>query len=344
MAAQPSDVLRQIELQEPAILRAFLEEVRQLTDDARVAQIEALIAAGQLAEITRVIGLQTATFSLMLEAVRTTFARGGSYEAAQVPAMRRPDGSRFRLRFDMRNVRAESWLSEHSSRLVSEIVQDQRDAIRIVVSEGTRLGRNPRQTALDIVGRVDATGRRTGGVIGLTSQQTQYVANARAQLLSGDVEQMRAYLERARRDRHFDGIVRRAIAAEKPVAAADVDRIVGRYADRLLKLRGDTIARTEALTAFSAARHEAYQQAIDLGVKPENVISTWRTAGDGRVRDTHRAMSGQRRPWGQPFVSPSGAQMMFPGDTSLGAGASEIVACRCVKVVRIDHIAEALGG
>jgi hypothetical protein len=30
-----------------------------------------------------------------------------------------------------------------------------------------------------------------------------------------------------------------------------------------------------------------------------------------------------------PFMSPSGAMMRFPGDTSMGAGAGEIINCRC---------------
>lgn len=340
MAASPKDILRQIELQEPAIVRAFLESVREIVGDAKVAQIEALIASGQFAQIAVVLGVNAAAFSTMLEAVRTAYVRGGVYETGQVSR-----GGTFRLRFDVRNARAEAWLRDHSSRLVTEIVEDQRQAIQLAAAEGTRTGRNPRQTALDIVGRISPqTGRRSGGIVGLTSQQAQYVANARAQLLSGDPEQMRAYLQRGRRDARFDGLVRRAIAASKPVAVADVDRIMARYADRLLLLRGETIARTEALSAFSAGREETYAQAIDQGIRAENVTKTWRTAADGRVRDAHAAMRGQKRAFGEPFRSPTGALLMHPGDSSLGAGGSDLANCRCVHVIRIDQIAEALGG
>lgn len=54
----------------------------------------------------------------------------------------------------------------------------------------------------------------------------------------------------------------------------------------------------------------------------------WRTFGDSRVRNTHRAASGQTVPINEPFII-GGSRLMFPCDTSLGADASEVVNCRC---------------
>jgi hypothetical protein len=94
---------------------------------------------------------------------------------------------------------------------------------------------------------------------------------------------------------------------------------------------------------MNGAREESYRQAIDAGdLSPENVTGTWGATGDRRTRDTHQEMNGQNRKFGTPFVSPSGARLMYPGDTSLGAGPEEIVNCRCTKIFRIDMIAETL--
>lgn len=345
MAATASEVRREIVLLEPAIALEFLKSIQQVIDESSVSRIEQLIAQGRIEQIATVLGVNAAALTVMLESVRTAYVGGGKFESGKVPKLRRADGGTFRIRFDIRNVRAETWLREHSSSLVTAIVEDQREAIRLTVTEGTRIGRNPRATALDIIGRVSReTGRRTGGIVGLTSQQARFVAKAREQLLSGIPEQMREYFTRQRRDRRFDGIVNRAIAEGRQVAPADVEKIVGRYADRLLLLRGETIARTEAIAAFNAARDETYRQAIDLGVKPENITKTWRTAGDGRVRDAHRSIGGQRRTFGDPYRSPTGALLMHPGDTSLGAGAEDVINCRCISSVRIDQLAEALRG
>jgi hypothetical protein len=38
---------------------------------------------------------------------------------------------------------------------------------------------------------------------------------------------------------------------------------------------------------------------------------------------------GKGLPLEEPFESPTGAKLLFPGDSSLGAGAAEIVHCRC---------------
>lgn len=345
MSATPRDILRQIERQEPAIVAAFLAYVAGVVSEARVRTIELLIQQGRVDAIAAVLGITPAALSALTEAIRSAFVNGGQFGVDDLPRLRSPAGGALRVRFDVRNPRAEAWLRNHSSTLVTAIIEDQRIAIRAAVTQGTMLGRNPRATALDIVGRMSPqTGRRTGGIVGLTSQQAGFVASARAQLLSGDPAQMRAYLTRQRRDARFDATVRRAAAAAQPLPVAEVDRIVGRYADRLLALRGETIARTESLAAFNEARDEAFQQAIDTGaVRPEAAVKIWRTAADGRVRDAHSAMAGQRVRFDQPFRSPTGAQLMHPGDTSRGAGASDIANCRCISMNRIDHLGVALG-
>lgn len=335
-------LVAELEKLEPGVARAYLSEVRRLVDAASIGQVESLISAGNIAGVIAALQFSEADLSQLLESIRGVYVAGGTIEAG---SLRPPRGlGRAAIRFDVRNTRAETWLRNESSRLVVDISAGQREGIRAAVTRGTEIGRNPRQTALDIVGRVSRqTGRRTGGIVGLSGPQAQYVVNARAQLLSGDPNQMAEYFTRVRRDRRFDRIVQRAIDTGKPVAAADVDRITGRYADRLLALRGEAIARTESLSAFSAARDEVYEQGIEQGLfRRESVDSAWSTSGSANTRDTHAAMDGQRQKQGDPFRSPSGAMLMFPGDTSLGAGAAEIINCRCMLQKRVDWIGEAI--
>lgn len=207
---------------------------------------------------------------------------------------------------------------------------------RNVIETGLEAGQNPRAVALDIVGKFNrATGKREGGFIGLNSQQAGYVTNARNELRNLDA----GYFDRTKRDKRFDGLVRRAIKDGKPLSVADVERITGRYSDRLLKLRGDNIARTEGITALRAGRHEGYAQLIESGkVAPDRVTVVWDSTGpDGRTRSDHLAMEGQTVKFGKPFIAPDGSQMHFPGDISLGASGDQTINCRCLAAYRIKR-------
>lgn len=58
---------------------------------------------------------------------------------------------------------------------------------------------------------------------------------------------------------------------------------------------------------------------------------TWLSERDDRVRPTHITADGQRVPVDEPFWV-GGYRMMYPTDSSLGAGPEEIVNCRCVEI------------
>lgn len=337
MAATTEDILREMDAQKPKIALAFLEAIRRMIASARLAALEALIAEGRIDSAPAMFRIGSAALSPLIEAIRDALKAGGEFAAQTI----KKPGVGSVIQFDMRNTFVENWVRQYSGELVTDVTVDQQAAIRLAIRAGIEAGRNPRSIALDLIGRLDkTTGNRVGGIVGLTEQQTQFVINARLEL-----EKLSAnYFSRAARDKRFDSIVRKAIESGKPLSSADIDRIVSRYADGLLQVRGETIASTEALGAFSAGRDLAMQQAIADGtISARNVTATWDTAHDNKVRETHHEMQGQTIEYGGAFVSPSGARLRYPGDTSLGAPASEVIRCRCVKKYRVDWLKQGLG-
>lgn len=323
--------LKELDRLEGPIRDAFLEYVRQVVGFATISEVEARLRDNSLDGIIEALGINEAALSDTTEAIRAAFVTGGKFEAPEA-----------RVVFNVRSTGAEQWIRNHSSEFVTRITASQRDAIQVVLEDGIRLGRGPRQTALDIVGRVGAGGRRSGGIVGLTEQQARFVGNAREQLLSGDSSRLREYLTRTRRDARFDGIVKRAIDSGKPIPSADVDRIVSRYSDRLLQTRGNTIARTESIAALNAGRDQAAQQAVEEGkISADLMTNTWIHSSIRNPRDFHIAMNNQKRQQGQPFLSPTGALLMHPGDTSLGAGAEDVANCGCYMRKEYDFIGAA---
>ena len=170
--------------------------------------------------------------------------------------------------------------------------------------------------------------------IGLTERQRQAVANYRRGLEMGDT----AVLNRDLRDRRFDASVQRMLDDDEPLGAERISRMVAQYRNRYLQYRAEVIARTETLRVANQAQVEALTQVLEQVELPAGaVLRTWRATQDARTRDTHAAMDGQEvRGLTEAFESPSGARLMFPGDTSLGADASEVIQCRCVVTNEVD--------
>lgn len=332
-----AEILRAIEALEPGMQKAYLESIRAAVDAAVIAEVERLIAEDDEQGLVALLSL--GALAVFAEAMRGAFLAGGRFEmvAIVLPApLRREIG---RKEFDPSTDEAQARITQQVQQVRQVSADGVRDAIRAVMGSRRTIGgpqRTARQAALDLVGRTSAqTGRRTGGVLGLPGNMAQYVVNARQQLLSGDPEEMRKYFGRTRRDRRFDGIVRRAMEAGKPVAAADVDKIAGRYSDRLLKTHVEMLTKTAAAESFNAGRDQAWEQLVSQGLDRSKIEKEWRDRADEKVRNSHRHMRGQTVILGQAFRTNSGALLRYPGDSSLGAGYDETANCRCYIIYHL---------
>ena len=315
---------------------AFLAAVADIANRAELGRIVERLERGDIAGAIDAVHLDPAAYRALETALTGAFGAGGSATVSGMPVLRDPSGGNVVIRFDVRAPRAEAYLREHSAQLVTRIIDDQRQAIRSVLETGMIEGRNPRTTALDIIGRTSrATNSRTGGIIGLSGPQAQAVDKARSALTSGDPTAMREYLSLTRRDRRFDATVRKAIGEGKALPVDVVQRIMGRYSDRLLALRGETIARTETLGALARSKEEAFRQAIDTGaVQATQVKKVWQATKDERTRDSHRHVDGERVSLDGVFSN----GLRYPHEA--GAPASEVVNCRCTY----DHVIDFLAG
>jgi hypothetical protein len=316
----PADRIREaLAKQERSIRRAFEQAIRERRESINLVALAQAIEGRDIGRAIEIAGLTRGDMFPLDQAMRTAYFEGASTIPAAAPAFAA------RIALDGNAPRAVEWASNHVGRLITDIIEDNRTAIRGIITGQLAEGVGPRQAAIAVRGQ-----------IGLTAQQTGFVGNARAQLVGLDA----GYFTRQLRDRRFDGIVRKAIADGKPLASVDIDRITQRYSERLLKHRSEVIARTESVTALRMGRREGIQQAIEQGaIAPDAIKRVWSTSADDRVREDHDAMNGEElEGMDTPWTLPDGSQMMTPGDTSLGADASQTIQCRCFEEFRVDWL------
>lgn len=324
---------------ERAVLRAFREAIQSVKDQAVIQEIVRLLEVGDVEGVINLLQLDPATFEPVEDAIRQAYRTGGLTGAEQIGPIPAAVGTLV-MRFNMRSIRAEEWLREMSSRLITEIVEDQAAMVRERLTEGLMRGDNPRQTALDLVGRIDPqTRNRVGGFVGLTSRQAQWAQRAREELESLNPN----YLTRELRDKRLDGAFKRAMESGRPLTRRQIDAAVSRYQARALRYRAEVISRTESINALRAGQYEAIMQAVELGeLDARDVTKAWDSSSDARVRLDHLQMEqtymANPIPLEQAFIAPDGSRLRFPGDTSLGASAKQVIQCRCKAIYRIDFI------
>ncbi|MDD4575241.1 MAG: phage minor head protein [Bacteroidales bacterium] len=94
------------------------------------------------------------------------------------------------------------------------------------------------------------------------------------------------------------------------------------------------IARTETTRVENSARYEVGKQGEKLGFKMKR---EWVATTDERTREEHADADGQQVDMDEPFTV-GGEQLMYPGDTSLGASAGNTINCRCtIKNIIVEE-------
>lgn len=302
---------------------AFLAAVYSARSRVDMGALVAMIEAGNVEGAIALLRMDQGLLWPLEEVLRRTYLAGGVLVEQFAPR-----GIVGGFGFNARHTRAEADIARIGGDLIQQIEREQAKAVRAVILDGMENNRGSRAVALEVTGRMNrATGQRTGGIIGLTGDQADWVIKARRNLEQLD----RSYLKRKLRDKRFDGMVRKAVEAGKPLATKDVDRIVGRYKDRWLAYRGQLIARNEAHTAQSAGRHEAYRQMLD---RPdiEAVTCKWIHGFSRDARPDHKRMDGEVRNFGEGFIMDDGAVMQYPHDPA--GGVRHSASCRCTAFYR----------
>jgi len=200
-------------------------------------------------------------------------------------------------------------LSPVSKDAVREIASDTATALKDTVSRITS-GRMGPASAY-------AHARHLRENIGLNANQAQAVDNFAAQL--------RKRTNRPGGIRIAPAAMRRLNASERArvrkhlkdghLSETQIEELVDAYRTRLRNQRALTIAQTESLRAANAGENQAWEQAADEGVIDRSTVRRfWVTAGDERVRESHRRIPGMNpegRALGEPFATPDG-KVMFP--------------------------------
>lgn len=217
--------------------------------------------------------------------------------------------------FDVSNPGAAAAIRTHRLALITNFSDSQFEAVEDAL-----------RTQFETGAGAQATARRIREVLGLGPDQAAYVASYRRSLET----RPQVALDRALRDRRFDNTVMDAVAAERPLTAAQVNMMVDRYRARAIAARAETIARTEAGRAFAEARRESLEQMLrQTNIGRDRIARRWNRIDDPRVRDWHDKMQGQQRGMDEPFVDGKGNRLMYPHDPS--APAETVINCRCTE-------------
>lgn len=373
-----------IEALEPALQTAFIAAIALLRSGINFTALLDALRAGDIDGALDALNIDRGAFTGYVIERQSAFAQAGAVASSALtkdrakafkappspsvrspvlppelpppPTLAAPGGGNIVFRFDMTNPRAEARIRTEAAARVVGYVDEQIATARRVIADGYARGEGPQTIATEIAGRINPiSGRREGGIVGLSDPQAGYVESMRARLLSGNPVEMMKVLgdfdKEGRwkegtgltlRDRRYDPQIKRAIAAvakgkPNPLTRDKIDEMTAKYADRLLARRAEDIARTETAQGVMLARAEATKQALEKsGLDEQAVTKGWRHLGGlDHARDTHLAMHGKTvTGLTMPFILPDGSVMQHAHDPV--GGARNNANCRCATDFDVD--------
>jgi hypothetical protein len=215
------------------------------------------------------------------------------------------------------DVAITNFMSRETTRISSAFIEKQREATTEALLDGMRRGNTNEQQANALIAS-----------IGLTLSQVKAINNYRDTLEKKPL----AALNRKLRDKSFDAAVISAAKRKVEIDQTKIDAMVARYAEKQLQNRAEVIAQNEASKAIQEGAHIAVGQSLAAGLLlVSEIVRTWITRRDGKVRTSHSTMHGQKRGYNDVFISGNGNALRFPHDSS--APLSETIHCRCVLII-----------
>ena len=340
----PRELLEQVAADwQPQIRAAWIEAINAITSRIVLKRIVEKLERGDVAGVVADLGIEDGVFAKFEHSLIQAYHSGGIATVDSMPALRDPNGNRVHFSWGVRNLPAEQAMRQHAANLVTGIVTEARDGIRDVLVDNLSRGRSPYDAGRTLAGRINrVTGRREGGLIGLSRPQMETVVRIERAMREGDKVYMRDYLTFANRDKRLDRMVLKAIREGRALAPEEAERVTRLYANRALKYRADTISILETHSALARSKRDAFQQQIDNGkLDAQDVTKRWRRTVSREPRIEHLAMAGKPAiPFNAKFTLPDGIQCDGPHDPNLPA--RHVVGCKCSLDISIDFTGQAL--
>lgn len=251
----------------PAMRKRFLLAIAALQGRVDLDALAAALTARDLTAAERLIGLDALPKELasMADVIRQVFQGAGQVAAGTLGSQLGASVS-----FSTTNPRAVQWARTQSSRLITNVTNETREAVRTVIGDAIEHGIPPRTAARVIRDQV-----------GLTPGQSAAVV------------------------RRYE----RLIADGRSVDEAG--RAAGRYSAKLLKYRGEVIARTETIRSSTEGQQELWRQAVDRGLIDRDTKRVWIVTDDDRLCPICEPMDGQEVGLEEAFES-DGERALVP--------------------------------
>jgi hypothetical protein len=286
---------------EPDLRAAILQAIADTVRGVDMAALKRALDAGNLDAAMHAIPW-TDTGEAALRAAYREILTDAYLQAGELSAESLGDTlGRVGISFDRTNPRAEAWAENVGATRVMEVSDETVSAIRDFISRGFDEGRHPRQTASLLMGEKNEDGIYDSSIIGLTENQASAVENYRVELENDEIER-----------------------------STDVeDRMVQRYANKLLRNRAETISRNETMKSSSEGQRELWLQARENGFLRGDEKRVWIVTPDDRLCPLCDAMG---RDYGdndqgigldEPYITPDGEEIMVPTDIH--------IMCRCTE-------------
>lgn len=308
---------------ESQLAKAFRNGAALITNQARLNQLRDAIDRNDFQAVLQAVDITDSAWDEFRVLLTQAYAEGAISEIDGMPYRDRP-------RWNSATGQVERYAREVIGAHITRIAEDARQAVRETVADGIAFGRSTNRIALDILGGKSGSGR-AGGVIGLNAVQARWVANMRRWLVT-DPERALRY---TKRDKRFDKL----LVGNKKLTAEQIDRITQGYSDKLLRIRAQTIARTERGAATNNGRQEAWRQAADkAGLPYEAIRKTWQHSPRKMEPRPFHIQAGREKLTVQGLNTPfdiGGFLCLHPHDVMLPA--SEVVNCGCTCKYSINR-------